>query len=73
MSGGHLSSERAALIYQHSPLERQKEVAAGIDARGRADRQKGVERGGAKPSGALLVRGTLRGCSGGVLAHPAAA
>ncbi|PNG98848.1 hypothetical protein SMF913_14873 [Streptomyces malaysiensis] len=25
------SSTRAALIYQHSPLERQKEVAAGID------------------------------------------
>lgn len=30
------SSERAALIYQHSNLERQREVADGIDARGRA-------------------------------------
>lgn len=26
-------SERAAMIYQHSNLERQREVAAGIDAR----------------------------------------
>ncbi|GAA1175763.1 tyrosine-type recombinase/integrase [Streptomyces rhizosphaericus] len=33
------SSTRAALIYQHSTLERQKEVAAGIDARVAADRQ----------------------------------
>lgn len=33
------SSERAALIYQHSTLERQKEVAAGIDARVAADRE----------------------------------
>ncbi|WP_432252765.1 tyrosine-type recombinase/integrase [Streptomyces sp. HNM1019] len=50
------SSTRAALIYQHSPLERQKEVAAGIDALVRADRQNGVEQGGAKPSGADLVQ-----------------
>lgn len=33
------SSEKAALIYQHSTLERQKEVAAGLDARVRAERQ----------------------------------
>lgn len=32
------SSEKAALIYQHSTLERQKEVAAGLDARVRAER-----------------------------------
>ncbi|WP_435792251.1 integrase [Actinacidiphila glaucinigra] len=32
------SSERAALIYQHSTLERQKEIAAALDARVRADR-----------------------------------
>ncbi len=32
------SSERAALIYQHSDLERQKEVAGGIDAHVRAER-----------------------------------
>jgi len=50
------SSTRAALIYQHSPLERQKEVAAGIDARVRADRQKGAEQGGEGASGAHLVQ-----------------
>ena len=33
------SSERAALIYQHSNLDRQKEVAAALDARVRAHRQ----------------------------------
>ncbi|GLV80054.1 tyrosine-type recombinase/integrase [Streptomyces hygroscopicus] len=37
------SSTRAALIYQHSTLERQKEVAAGIDARVAADRQAAKE------------------------------
>lgn len=34
------SSERAAPIYQHSNLERQREVADGIDARVRAEREK---------------------------------
>jgi hypothetical protein len=34
------SSERAALIYQQSNLERQREVADGIDARVRAEREK---------------------------------
>lgn len=34
------SSEKAALIYQHSNLERQKEVAQGMDARVRAARKK---------------------------------
>lgn len=33
------SSEKAALIYQHSPLERQREVAAGIDTRVQAERE----------------------------------
>lgn len=34
------SSEKAAMIYQHSPDERQQEVAGGIDARVRAARDK---------------------------------
>ncbi|MGI5338874.1 tyrosine-type recombinase/integrase [Streptomyces sp. CA-181903] len=34
------SSEKAAMIYQHSDDERQQEVAAGIDARVRATRQR---------------------------------
>jgi len=38
------SSERAALIYQHSTLERQREVAAGIEARVLADRQAAEQR-----------------------------
>ncbi|WP_432745388.1 site-specific integrase [Streptomyces sp. JH002] len=42
------SSEKAAMIYQHSEVERQREVAAGIDASVRAAR--------ARASGALLVR-----------------
>ncbi|MFD8789946.1 tyrosine-type recombinase/integrase [Streptomyces vinaceus] len=37
------SSEKAAMIYQHSNLERQREVAAGIDARVRAMRGKADE------------------------------
>lgn len=47
------SSERAALIYQHSTLERQKEVAAGLDARVRAERQATGPNG---PCGAEVVR-----------------
>ncbi|WP_414504427.1 tyrosine-type recombinase/integrase [Streptomyces sp. NEAU-L66] len=38
------SSEKAALIYQHSPDERQQEVAGGIDARVRAARDKAASR-----------------------------
>lgn len=34
------SSEKAALIYQHSDDERQKEVAEGLDVTVRAARQK---------------------------------
>ena len=47
------SSEKAALIYQHSTLELQKEVAAGLDARVRAERQ---DAPGDDPSGAEVVR-----------------
>ncbi|WP_406271165.1 site-specific integrase [Streptomyces sp. NBC_00191] len=47
------SSEKAALIYQHSDVERQQEVASGLDQLVRAARQKGKER----PSGADLVQG----------------
>ncbi len=42
------SSEKAALIYQHSDGERQREVAGGIDARVRAARQKAVVQPGAR-------------------------
>jgi integrase len=47
------SSEKAALIYQHSDLERQQEVASGLDELVRAARQKS-DKG---PSGADLVQG----------------
>ncbi|MFH9246134.1 tyrosine-type recombinase/integrase [Streptomyces lydicus] len=46
------SSEKAALIYQHSDLERQQEVASGLDDLVRAARSKARP----KPSGADLVR-----------------
>ncbi|GAA1506505.1 site-specific integrase [Streptomyces albidochromogenes] len=46
------SSEKAALIYQHSDFERQQEVASGLDDLVRAARKK-ADRG---PSGADLVR-----------------
>ncbi|MFD6421361.1 tyrosine-type recombinase/integrase [Streptomyces sp. NPDC060198] len=42
------SSEKAALIYQHSDGERQREVAGGIDARVRAARQRAVAQPGAR-------------------------
>ncbi|WP_100108255.1 tyrosine-type recombinase/integrase [Streptomyces peucetius] len=38
------SSEKAALIYQHSDLDRQQEVASGLDQLVRAARQKGNEK-----------------------------
>lgn len=47
------SSERAALIYQHSTLERQKEVAAGLDDRVRAER---LDTAADDASGAEAVR-----------------
>ncbi|MDF9805320.1 hypothetical protein M2436_003867 [Streptomyces sp. HB372] len=46
------SSEKAALIHQHSDLERQQEVASGLDDLVRAARKK-ADRG---PSDADLVR-----------------
>ncbi|MFF0625049.1 tyrosine-type recombinase/integrase [Streptomyces sp. NPDC004296] len=46
------SSEKAALIYQHSDLERQQEVASGLDDLVQAARSKPDQ----KPSGADLVR-----------------
>ncbi|MEV0955137.1 tyrosine-type recombinase/integrase [Streptomyces sp. NPDC049951] len=46
------SSEKAALIYQHSDLERQQEVASGLDDLVRSAREK-ADQG---PSGADLVR-----------------
>jgi integrase len=46
------SSEKAALIYQHSDLERQQEVASGLDDLVRAARSKPAQ----GPSGADLVR-----------------
>ncbi|MET7310044.1 tyrosine-type recombinase/integrase [Streptomyces sp. NPDC005571] len=46
------SSEKAALIYQHSDLERQQEVANGLDDLVRSARKKADQR----PSGADLVR-----------------
>jgi hypothetical protein len=40
------SSERAALIYQHSNLDRQKEVATALNARVRAQRETAREASG---------------------------
>ncbi|MGK4907024.1 tyrosine-type recombinase/integrase [Streptomyces albus] len=55
------SSERAALIYQHSDDDRQTEVAAGLDKLVRAERQKATSTDanddGEPPSGAHLVQG----------------
>lgn len=50
------SSEKAALIYQHSDRERQKEVASGLDKMVRAARQKGSDQPEPGPSGAEVVR-----------------
>jgi hypothetical protein len=47
MVGAGQSSERAALIYQHSDRDRQKEVAAGIDARVRNERSRVAGKGAA--------------------------
>ena len=45
------SSEKAAMIYQHSNLDRQREVAAGINARVQSLRTKAAD-----PSGTDLAR-----------------
>ncbi|MFK0260592.1 tyrosine-type recombinase/integrase [Streptomyces angustmyceticus] len=50
------SSEKAALIYQHSDLERQQEVASGLDDLVRAARSKARQKSSGEPSGADLVR-----------------
>ena len=50
------SSEKAALIYQHSDHERQKEVAGGLDGMVRAAREKAAEQARQGSSGADVVR-----------------
>lgn len=50
------SSEKAALIYQHSDRERQKEVASGLDKMVRAARKEGSDQPEEGPSGAEVVR-----------------
>jgi hypothetical protein len=52
------SSEKAALIYQHSDHERQKEVAEGLDKMVRAERKKRSERSEEAQGGAQVVRGS---------------
>ncbi|MFG3262327.1 tyrosine-type recombinase/integrase [Streptomyces bobili] len=51
------SSEKAALIYQHSDDDRQQEVAAGLDATVRKARAAAAKRVSDKPSGTNLARG----------------
>ncbi|MFJ5150720.1 tyrosine-type recombinase/integrase [Streptomyces sp. NPDC088353] len=51
------SSEKAALIYQHSDEERQEEVAAGLDATVRKARAAVAKKAADKPSGTNLARG----------------
>ncbi|WP_423247292.1 hypothetical protein [Streptomyces decoyicus] len=51
------SSEKAALIYQHSDLARQQEVASGLDNLVQAARSKTAQ----KPSGADPVRDACTG------------
>ncbi len=51
------SSEKAALIYQHSDRERQKEVAGGLDRMVRAARQKDSDQPDEGSGGAEVVRG----------------
>ncbi|MGA5388566.1 tyrosine-type recombinase/integrase [Streptomyces pseudogriseolus] len=51
------SSEKAALIYQHSDEERQEEVAAGLDATVRKAREEAARKVAEKPSGTDLARG----------------
>ncbi|GAA1358240.1 hypothetical protein [Streptomyces beijiangensis] len=50
------SSEKAALIYQHSDHERQQEVAAGLDKMVRAKRNEAAAKDDDGPSGADLVQ-----------------
>ncbi|MGW0081892.1 tyrosine-type recombinase/integrase [Streptomyces sp. NPDC003393] len=50
------SSEKAALIYQHSDEERQEEVAAGLDATVRKARAEAAKKATEKSSGTNLAR-----------------
>lgn len=51
------STERAALIYQHSDRERQKEVASGLDKMVRAARERDADQPEEGAGGAEVVRG----------------
>lgn len=51
----------SALIYQHSNLERQREVAGGIDARVRAERGKAADVPDEQPSGTERARDAWHG------------
>jgi hypothetical protein len=51
------SSEKAALIYQHSDAERQEEVAAGLDDTVRKAREEAARKAAEKRSGTDLARG----------------
>ncbi len=51
------SSEKAALIHQHSDEERQEEVAAGLDATVRKARAAVARKAAEKSSGTNLARG----------------
>jgi integrase len=50
------STEKAALIYQHSDLERQREVAAGLDRMVQAERQKAAAKPDEEVSGTQRAR-----------------
>lgn len=50
------STEKAALIYQHSTHERQKEVAGGLDRMVRTARQKQADQQEKGAGGAQVVR-----------------
>jgi integrase len=60
---GH-SSMRAALIYQHATSERDREIAAGIDARVAAETGRGSRRAGRKGRGRRAHRGGGEAVSG---------
>jgi hypothetical protein len=51
------SSEKAALIYQHSDEERQEEVTAGLDATVRKAREEAARKTAETPSGTNLACG----------------
>ncbi|GAA2602889.1 hypothetical protein GCM10011428_72830 [Streptomyces violaceus] len=51
------SSEKAALIYQHSDEERQEEVATGLDATVQKAREEAARKAAEKCSGTNLARG----------------